>query len=87
VGERLPHYYRRSGGNVVKTEKDYGSSSRAREASTHADCAEIAAIAGENPVDLTARGDSSHNPIDKPQTERFELSIQLHGPGTPPRVE
>jgi hypothetical protein len=46
-----------------------------------ADCAKIAPIAGQNPIDAPALRYSRHRPIDQSQTEAFELGIQLQCPG------
>jgi hypothetical protein len=46
-----------------------------------ADCAKVAPVAGQNPVDPSALRNSSHGSIDQPQVETCELRIQFQRPG------
>lgn len=48
---------------------------------TNADCTEIAAIAGQNPIDPAALRDSSYSPVDKSETELVESAVKLERPG------
>jgi len=53
---------------------------RAREAGADARRTEVATVAGQNPVHLSALGECRDRAVDQPEIEVFELGIELQSP-------